>query len=105
TVAMRRRRPTPPLLPYTTLFRSDRHDAHRLPERQKGLRRARRRACQPGPVGVEIPGRGKQRETADLARATLGERQRQQPAHAIRSEEHTSALQSREKLVCRLLLE
>src|SRR5690606_42151708 len=27
------------------------------------------------------------------------------PAHSIRSEEHTSELQSREKLVCRLLLE
>src|SRR5690606_40723564 len=34
-----------------------------------------------------------------------GPRRRQVPVHPARSEEHTSELQSRENLVCRLLLE
>src|SRR3712207_8853629 len=81
---MIRRPPRSTLFPYTTLFRSDpqgagtRHDPHGLPQR----------------VGAARSGAGD-----DGAR----------PFHSgsgdPRSEEHTSELQSRQYLVCRLLLE
>src|SRR5699024_12428388 len=70
--------PSPTLFPYTTLFRS--LDASRA-RRAAGARRARR------------PGLGQERRSRSLARART------------RSEEHTSELQSRFDLVCRLLLE
>src|SRR5690606_40729805 len=41
----------------------------------------------------------------DPAPAQLADRDRQEPRSEPRSEEHTSELQSRENLVCRLLLE
>src|SRR3712207_8258803 len=81
---MIRRPPRSTLFPYTTLFRS------RLARRRPGARaRPRRRE---GPV--------------ILRRAPL----RRRPRRAVRvrlrrSEEHTSELQSRQYLVCRLLLE
>src|SRR3712207_6865428 len=77
---MIRRPPRSTLFPYTTLFRSQRRDRTRaLVARRAGARRARR------------PDRGERR-----------------PHHLPtppRSEEHTSELQSRQYLVCRLLLE
>src|SRR5438093_8940640 len=75
-----RRPPRSPLFPYTTLFRS------RLPR----VRRRRR------------PGRGHRHlRTARPGPAVRGARR-----HArVRSEEHTSELQSLTNLVCRLLLE
>src|SRR5204862_988258 len=72
---MIRRPPSSTLFPYTTLFRSPPRPAHRPRDR---ARRA--------------PGRGPPR----------GARLVQEP---VRSEEHTSELQSRRDLVCRLLLE
>src|SRR3712207_8838512 len=81
---MIRRPPRSTLFPYTTLFRStpgsDPRAAHRRAEQGKCGEGARRIAV---PAGV--PRRG-------------------DPA-AVRSEEHTSELQSRQYLVCRLLLE
>src|SRR3712207_7935127 len=80
---MIRRPPRSTLFPYTTLFRSP-----RLAEHLPGdvlLRSARQR--RPPRQGV---GAGRQ----GLGRARAG-----------RSEEHTSELQSRQYLVCRLLLE
>src|SRR3712207_7215435 len=85
---MIRRPPRSTLFPYTTLFRSRaQHDARlhadvgvreALGRLGPALRRARRRA---------VPDRGR-------------------PLRArARSEEHTSELQSRQYLVCRLLLE
>src|SRR5690606_41646107 len=86
--------PTPPVFPYTTLFRS-------LQYIRSGGR------VLPGPG---VPGR----PSAD-AHARQGGLLRSRPvspgfkpqALALwsRSEEHTSELQSRENLVCRLLLE
>src|SRR5205809_2555318 len=78
---MIRRPPRSTLFPYTTLFRSRRH----------------RDRCRPG--GQRRP----------VGRRPGGMRRRG-PAHesdgpALRSEEHTSELQSRLHLVCRLLLE
>src|SRR5690625_6579518 len=74
---------TPPstLFPYTTLFRSRRHRRHRHPGgRGRGVRRG-------------DPGRVRPRGARCAA------------ARRPRSEEHTSELQSRGHLVCRLLLE
>src|SRR3712207_8942716 len=84
---MIRRPPRSTLFPYTTLFRSP------LPGRP-----SRRRAAEPVPPtrSAAGPHRGKRR----CVRGRAGGR----PANS-RSEEHTSELQSRQYLVCRLLLE
>src|SRR3712207_7510715 len=82
---MIRRPPRSTLFPYTTLFRSPVHPAV-LPGRQ------RRPGGEDLPVGVDVVPRG-----AELRRVPA--------AQLARSEEHTSELQSRQYLVCRLLLE
>src|SRR3712207_7667417 len=81
---MIRRPPRSTLFPYTTLFRSQ----------QAG-----------GAAGVRC-----RRPTPDRQLRRPGLQPRRQPRHlprhgAWRSEEHTSELQSRQYLVCRLLLE
>src|SRR5689334_23814399 len=88
---MNGRQPRSPLFPYTTLFRSDRSGArdHLLSlaawtRRRRNEQRGRR-----------------------LTFSSTRPRTRRCCAwhHAIRSEEHTSELQSQFHLVCRLLLE
>src|SRR5690349_24185442 len=95
---MTRRPPTPTLFPYTTLFRS--HDtadhgvghAHAVIEvvveqdAAAGQGKGQRGLVEPAEPPQQVPGPV---ELDDLAR----------------SEEHTSELQSRRDLVCRLLLE
>src|SRR5438874_5913638 len=78
---MIRRPPRSTLFPYTTLFRSRAPLAHRLPQ----LSRVRRR--------------GRRHPSDRVRRWILVD------ARLVRSEEHTSELQSRRDLVCRLLLE
>src|SRR3712207_8097117 len=82
---MIRRPPRSTLFPYTTLFRSAaclaRPGRRPRPLRARTTRRRRARAS-------PLPG-GSDRERASV----------------LRSEEHTSELQSRQYLVCRLLLE
>src|SRR3712207_7489651 len=94
---MIRRPPRSTLFPYTTLFRSDRRD---------------------GAGGADLghDGQAQRRQPGEreIARA-LGECRHAAPPRrnvprpvsplAPRSEEHTSELQSRQYLVCRLLLE
>src|SRR2546422_8623411 len=80
------------LFPYTPLSRS--HEVRDLPRR----------------VVVEPPGRERVQENLEEVLMNLDrEAQRGevdvQPLHLLRSEEHTSELQSRLHLVCRLLLE
>src|SRR3712207_6910404 len=82
---MIRRPPRSTLFPYTTLFRSDQHG---------------RAGGEAGPVAGR---RAVLR--ADLVQGRLVERGEQALAVEDRSEEHTSELQSRQYLVCRLLLE
>src|SRR3712207_8564491 len=84
---MIRRPPRSTLFPYTTLFRSG-------PERQRVL------------LGL-LDGSGPaQAEIAALALTHLDTAGvKGNPAVQARSEEHTSELQSRQYLVCRLLLE
>src|SRR5690606_41455684 len=77
------------LFPYTTLFRS------RLPGEMVALGEVR---CRAGGFGVE-PGGG------DRVAGALVEVRGDGGVAGQRSEEHTSELQSRENLVCRLLLE
>src|SRR5437762_10044747 len=78
--SLTRRPPTSTLFPYTTLFRSLRpDDRHQRAEHRHG----------PGPA------------TSDEA----GGRRRGVAPAVLRSEEHTSELQSPMYLVCRLLLE
>src|SRR3712207_7151468 len=88
---MIRRPPRSTLFPYTTLFRSsrDREGLRRASSRDdRGHRRAgRRSALRDLASPPRSPERGR-------ARRRFG-----------RSEEHTSELQSRQYLVCRLLLE
>src|SRR3712207_7443731 len=91
---MIRRPPRSTLLPYTTLFRSQGEvrplcDAKR--GRERGLGRPRNSLCWLGSC-VAISTALRPARTAS-ARSLL------------RSEEHTSELQSRQYLVCRLLLE
>src|SRR5690606_42027525 len=93
-----RRPPSSTLFPYTTLFRSQYRSRRQLHLVKKGLspcarerrRRSRytiRQSSSPASVG----------SAATYARRSV--------LPLIRSEEHTSELQSRENLVCRLLLE
>src|SRR5690606_41277206 len=98
---VRQRPPACTLLPYTTLFRS------------AGAGRLAHHVRATDPV---LPGRRPPPRSPRL-RAGGGDRRRvpgsklrcrgsgRQPARWSRSEEHTSELQSRENLVCRLLLE
>src|SRR3712207_8409660 len=85
---MIRRPPRSTLFPYTTLFRS--RESH-WPVH--GPCRTRARGLARGGGGGD-PG----------SRANLG-RSRRRGVQGARSEEHTSELQSRQYLVCRLLLE
>src|SRR5690606_41732802 len=75
--------------PYTTLFRSGARGHHRVPPAGGGAGDPRLAHRAAHARGVHLPGR-----------ARRGRRREQ-----LRSEEHTSELQSRENLVCRLLLE
>src|SRR3712207_8796219 len=81
---MIRRPPRSTLFPYTTLFRSAHLVEQRLEPRETGLGR-------------------------ELGRLVVAPQRAEQAAHLAqrrsRSEEHTSELQSRQYLVCRLLLE
>src|SRR3712207_7832500 len=102
---MIRRPPRSTLFPYTTLFRSTRA----VPSLPRGSKPAppansSRRAVQFGECSASTP--GGQVGTPPMYQAELahmGDACRYRPV--VRSEEHTSELQSRQYLVCRLLLE
>src|SRR5690606_40029347 len=91
-----RRRPSSPLFPYTSLFRSRLPYHQSVPPRRRtaaSLRKCHRLDCA-GTAGEKLePG------VQPVYPAPRG------PRADHRSEEHTSELQSRENLVCRLLLE
>src|SRR3712207_8674761 len=87
---MIRRPPRSTLFPYTTLFRS-------IPGRIHGPGRRTR--------GTETSQYPEEKTSTEIPRVVASERgPGQWPVH-VRSEEHTSELQSRQYLVCRLLLE
>src|SRR3712207_7820651 len=84
---MIRRPPRSTLFPYTTLFRSDRDEQRRVADAGNDERFQGR-----------VTGRG-------LLVPVPDQEVRAQAHELPRSEEHTSELQSRQYLVCRLLLE
>src|SRR5437773_6908404 len=96
--------PAPPLFPYTTLFRSP-----FSPLSKSGCRRflpalpARKRRNVRARIGHLRSGLGT-RACRDLTAIPLPHHEVRQPLN-LRSEEHTSELQSHHDLVCRLLLE
>src|SRR3712207_8532807 len=93
---MIRRPPRSTLFPYTTLFRSP------LPRPRREVAVRGRRYAEVGhQLGVDVAKRRRQR--ADLG--SNREAQADRMTGGRRSEEHTSELQSRQYLVCRLLLE
>src|SRR2546428_10036054 len=87
---MIRRPPRSTLFPYTTLFRSAVGQGHGL-----------HGAGGADALGAEGQVGGRQGDS----RSDAGTRERHRLRAARRSEEHTSELQSRSDLVCRLLLE
>src|SRR5436309_5085003 len=89
---MIRRPPRSTLFPYTTLFRSPRPNQERMGRSHQGSQPETRTALPSASARSSTPDR---LETEAEGRAVL----------VSRSEEHTSELQSRENLVCRLLLE
>src|SRR3712207_8484815 len=94
---MIRRPPRSTLFPYTTLFRSPQKAAHAAvleDESEIGHRKCT------GACNLKFGIRGALRKPARVSPARPAA-----PAEAERSEEHTSELQSRQYLVCRLLLE
>src|SRR3712207_6929183 len=94
---MIRRPPRSTLFPYTTLFRSRRH-----------LRADEMRANAAALAPLEIAVGGGDAALARGAAVAVAARAHGAPGFApgeSRSEEHTSELQSRQYLVCRLLLE
>src|SRR3712207_8383728 len=96
---MIRRPPRSTLFPYTTLFRSAAQRGE--PVLERGELRA-----QHVPPGVDDPRRGRVQLRRDLrVRRPQVEERDGHDRSPERSEEHTSELQSRQYLVCRLLLE
>src|SRR3712207_8189236 len=94
---MIRRPPRSTLFPYTTLFRSQadggarfKWDVHALPQMKRGRYQ---------PIGAFAYGISRNTRNPDVTWELLKE------VVGPRSEEHTSELQSRQYLVCRLLLE
>src|SRR5947209_15093800 len=94
---MIRRPPTSTLFPYTTLFRSCSGSAGRPGEAAGAVEASER-----GSAGLLAKGHGAR---ASGTAEGPGPWRRTGPNVRLRSEEHTSELQSRQYLVCRLLLE
>src|SRR3712207_8744924 len=91
---MIRRPPRSTLFPYTTLFRSDNDDGPNGLQNFPVLKSAARAPGGPLEIIGTLTSIPNQQFTVDLYGGDEG-----------RSEEHTSELQSRQYLVCRLLLE
>src|SRR3712207_8711472 len=96
---MIRRPPRSTLFPYTTLFRSDLRDAPSL-QIARSLASLGARVVGYDPVA----GKAAARRLPSL-KVVFDPYEALRGSHAARSEEHTSELQSRQYLVCRLLLE
>src|SRR5256885_7306509 len=93
---MIRRPPRSTLFPYTTLFRSLLRDCSR---RLRAVDRRRRR------IADRVLRRHITVRLGGVGQCSRGLRQQREVNDVIRSEEHTSELQSPCNLVCRLLLE
>src|SRR5688572_31550822 len=92
------RPPKPTLFPYTTLFRSRRGVADR------GMRHEQP-PVEPWAAAQPAEHRDRHRLRHRRAGVRAGMTEVEQRGAGLRSEEHTSELQSQSNLVCRLLLE
>src|SRR3712207_8273169 len=90
---MIRRPPRSTLFPYTTLFRSTARGGILAGSGAEG----EPFPCGSGPLTTQV--------VVQVACKCRSSGRRQGPPRPVRSEEHTSELQSRQYLVCRLLLE
>src|SRR5262249_62084062 len=90
--------PRPPPFPYTTLFRSRIALLHEKPEAVAGQRVS-------GEVEVPLEEAEEPGGERGALSQPLHAHEERVPEDALRSEEHTSELQSLTNLVCRLLLE
>src|SRR5438445_3566490 len=90
------RRPRSTLFPYTTLFRS------LFPRSTRLFTTTRGKLCRPAVAGTSSSA---SRGPPCCAGSTATPSATSRRTGAARSEEHTSELQSRQYLVCRLLLE
>src|SRR3712207_7717073 len=100
---MIRRPPRSTLFPYTTLFRSEaaedaQLERHRRTPRERSVGKDRERH-------LRLAARERHEECLELGDLGFAHRHRLHERRPRRSEEHTSELQSRQYLVCRLLLE
>src|SRR2546427_6353615 len=91
---MIRRPPRSTLFPYTTLFRSHSSEVARL-----------KLGRQPTPSIQSASSTGCSRIAGSWSKISTQHRAGSRTPLAVRSEEHTSELQSQSNLVCRLLLE
>src|SRR3712207_7286660 len=91
---MIRRPPRSPLFPYTTLFRSDELAGAGAADRPEDEL-----------VGLVVAHEDGRRRGAEDGSGHVDDRLEQRTMGGVRSEEHTSERQSRQYLVCRLLLE
>src|SRR5690606_41741595 len=100
-----RRPPASPFFPYTTLFRSWPRRSDKEGWVALGVRSDHRAVRPGGGVRAVLARRGAAGRAATVQPGEAGAlRVRYRADPAARSEEHTSELQSRENLVCRLLL-
>src|SRR5690606_41952259 len=101
---MSRDAPRSTLLPYTTLFRSADDRVGKIGEQHGGERRQGQRQRAGEQPAAELRQLSEGGGFRPLARGQLREAvQDEMNQQQVRSEEHTSELQSRENLVCRLL--
>src|SRR5690606_41386438 len=102
SLAAQRLRPPPPspLFPYTTLFRSARADVDVVADHRRDFLLDAAEAD-----GDAVPDPAIVADARVAADNDAAEMIDHEVAADLRSEEHTSELQSRENLVCRLLLE
>src|SRR3712207_7719012 len=93
---MIRRPPRSTLFPYTTLFRSGEGAGQAAQEVGQGVGQGTQQVGEGAGQAVQEAGEGVGEAVSEFGR---------EAGEAVRSEEHTSELQSRQYLVCRLLLE
>src|SRR5690606_42153976 len=98
-----RRTPRSTLFPYTTLFRS-KVPSEAEPMRIRNWFSTNMKALSEGALSIKLPVKGCCIIFDNLETITITLKSDKADANK-RSEEHTSELQSRENLVCRLLLE